>query len=921
MKRGSDVERALDRYNDKRDFDVTNEPKGRARREADEHSFVVQKHAARRLHYDFRLELDGVLKSWAVPKGPSLSPKDKRLAVQTEDHPIDYRDFEGTIPEGQYGAGAVIVWDRGRWEPIGDPHEGLRKGHLEFRLEGDKLEGRYTLVRLAGKRAEDERSGKSNWLLIKRSDEHVREGSDADVVRRAPRSLLTGRTIEDVKAGAPPPLAEPAALETTNRRKRAATKADPLPEFGTIAPALATLVEDVPTGPTSDAWVFEIKYDGYRALTTLDEGRVRIASRRGNDWTARFPEIARAIATVRARTAIFDGEIAYVDANGRTDFQHLQNAIGGRPEDRAKLTYFVFDLLYYDGRDLRSEPLTARKDYLRTILAGEGPPLHFGEHFIGDGAAFLREARDLGLEGIVAKRADRPYPSGRGRDWLKVKCAERQEFVIAGFTPPKGERKGIGALLLSIREGRGYRYVGKVGTGFSHKTLRELDARLRALVDGAKPPKDAPKVRGDVWVRPELVCEVRFSEWTHDGILRQSTFEGLREDKKPEEVVRERAASARFVRASPRAARHSRAAEAAMARAAASPTARAVAPAAPSRAATAGTRAASSGTNPRVLGVRITHPNRVVDTSTGLTKLDLVRYHEAVAKELVAWARRRPLLLVRCTSAWTAETLAIPAAARPKPCFVQRHGGRGLVGAGVGHARVGKEPVLFVTKPSDVIGLAQFNAIEFHGWGARLPKIDTPDWIVFDLDPDEGLPFSAVVDAAFEVRESLAQIGLLAFVKTTGGKGLHVTVPLRPRDANDDWDTVRAFAAWVAETFAAQAPSRYVATMSKAKRTGKVFIDHFRNASRATAILPYSPRAKPGAPIAMPVAWDDLRHVDPGEFTVRTVPGIVATRRDDPWAEMKNCRQVLPASVKRLLDADGRVHAASARTRSRRSDH
>lgn len=920
MKRGDDVERALVHYNDKRDFDVTNEPPGRAGRAADEHSFVVQKHAARRLHYDFRLELDGVLKSWAVPKGPSLSPKDKRLAVQTEDHPIDYRDFEGTIPEGQYGAGAVIVWDRGRWEPIGDPHEGLRKGHLEFQLEGEKLEGRYTLVRLGKKSDADERSGKSNWLLIKRSDEHVREGEGANVVARAPRSLLTGRSIEDVKAGAPPTFAAPANRSAPPRGarrereiSRARSKIDPIPAFGSIAPALATLVEDVPRGAANDPWVFEIKYDGYRALTTLDEGRVRIASRRGNDWTARFPEIAAAIATVRARTAIFDGEIAYVDANGRTDFQHLQNAIGGRPEDRAKLTYFVFDLLYYDGRDLRDEPLATRKDYLRTILAGEGAPLRFGEHFEGDGAAFLREARALRLEGIVAKRADRPYPSGRGRDWLKIKCAERQEFVVAGFTPPKGERQGIGALLLSVRDGRKYRYVGKVGTGFSHKMLRELDARLRALVDDAERPVGAPKVRGDVWVRPELVCEVRFSEWTHDGVLRQSTFEGLRDDKKPEEVVRERAASARFVRAAsstpsrrPKATRPAHASTSARATAA---------------------RTSASSTSPRVLGVRITHPNRVVDTSTGLTKLDLVRYHEAVAKEFIVWARRRPLMLVRCTSAWTAETLATPAGARPKHCFVQRHGGRGLTEAGIGHARVGNEPVLYVTKAADVVALAQFNAIEFHGWGARLPKIETPDWVVFDLDPDEGLPFSAVVDAAFEVRESLAQIGLLGFVKTTGGKGLHVMVPLRPRDARDardardDWDTIRAFAAWVAETFATQAPSRYVATMTKAKRTGKVFIDHFRNASRATAILPYSPRAKPGAPVAMPVAWDELRHVDPEEFTVRTVPDIIARRRDDPWAEMKTCRQVLPASVRRLLDDDGRVHAASARTRSRRTAH
>jgi bifunctional non-homologous end joining protein LigD len=476
-------------------------------------SFVVQKHDARRLHYDFRLELDGVLKSWAIPKGPSLSPRDKRLAVMTDDHPLDYRDFEGTIPAGEPGGGPVIVWDRGSWEPIGDPHEGLRKGRLDFVLDGDKLRGRYMLVRFASRRPNDK---KDNWMLMKRSDEHVREGKDAAIVTREPRSVLTGRTIEDVAAGAP----EPDAAK--------------LPAFGSIAPELATLVDDVPSGA---AWVHEIKYDGYRILAYKDGARVRLASRSGKDWTRTFPEIAEALAHVRAATALFDGEIAWVLENGRTDFQSLQN--GMKAGNRTRIVYFVFDLLHVDGADLTKDPLTARKDKLRTILAGEEPPLRLGGHLAGDGRAFLREACARGLEGLVSKRADAPYRAGRGRDWRKVKCQQRQEMVVVGFTPPRGSRAGLGALLLAVAEDGGYRYAGKVGTGFTQASLADLRARLGELVTDTPPARGAPRLRGATWVKPALVAQIRFTEWTRDGALRHPSFEGLREDKPPAEVRRE----------------------------------------------------------------------------------------------------------------------------------------------------------------------------------------------------------------------------------------------------------------------------------------------------------------------------------------------------------------------------------------------
>lgn len=846
----------LERYNAMRDFEATAEPRGRVAAEGGQ-SFVVQKHHARRLHYDFRLELDGVLKSWAVPRGPSLSPKEKRLAVETEDHPVDYRDFEGTIPKGQYGAGAVIVWDRGTWTSNGDPHEGLRKGHLEFSLEGEKLRGRYTLIRLAPKKDADRPSDRA-WLLVKRSDAHAREGDEADVVTAHPESILSGHTIEDVEAGAPP-------RERTRRRKRAdrgAVTTDPLPAFGSVSPALATLVSEIPIGP----WVYEIKYDGYRVVTTLDRGTARIASRSGRDWTAHFPEIAEAVTKLRARTAIFDGEVAYVAKNGHTDFQGLQLAAHGDRQKRARVSYFIFDLLYVDGRDLRGETFDVRYDFLRTILAGVRAPIVLGRHLTGDGRRFFREACARGLEGIVAKRSDRPYPEGRTHDWVKRKCHRRQEFVIAGFTPRKGAEAGIGALLLSVREGARYRYVGKVGTGFSQKTLRHLGERLTPLADPRRaPPVGAPPIKHALWVKPELVCEVRFANWTHDGVLRHSSFEGLRDDKRPDQVFLETAEPSMTTNES-------------------DPTNR--------------------GDAHEVLGVTITHRNRVVDPESGLTKLDLVRYGEKVSEEFLSWASKRPLLLVRCTGEWPKNPLGTRLPERRKgPCFVQRSGEGGTL-RGVGHGHVGDEPVLFVTKPSEIALLMQLNTVEFHGWGARLPDAQKPDWMVFDLDPDEGLAWSAVVDAAFEVRDALEKIGLTSFAKTTGGKGLHVVVPLRPKD---DWPVVRAFAAWIAQAFASSAPSRYVATMSKAKRAGKIFIDHFRNAEGATAILPYSPRTRPYAPVAMPIGWSDLRHVDPGEFTVRSVPTWLVKRRVDPWAAMKDVTQTIPEMALRLLGDTARA--------------
>jgi bifunctional non-homologous end joining protein LigD len=883
MKRGmhhGDPDRSLERYKEMRDFEVTAEPGGRVARTKTGRSFVVQKHDARRLHYDFRLEHNGVLLSWAIPKGPSLAPGDKRLAVQTEDHPIDYRDFEGTIPEGQYGGGPVLVWDRGTWTPIGDPDEGLKKGRLDFELHGEKLHGRFILVRTGGRDAK-----KPSWLLMKRSDAWATSGPDANIVDAEPASVLTGRTIEDIRAGVPavpakqvrrakasPRRASRGGTKqgTPSRRPRTSAERDAasLPPFGSIEPELATLVKSVPSaGP----WVYEIKYDGYRAVAWLDDGEVRIASRRGLDWTDKFRNIAGALSRVRAKTAVFDGEIAYVRDDGRTDFQKLQNALGSRSaKEQARLVYFIFDLLFYDGVDLRDEPLIMRKDKLRTILAGEEPPLRLSDH-VDDGAAFFREACKLGLEGVIGKRTDRPYLSRRTRDWIKVKCAQRQELVIVGYTPPKGHRTGIGALLLGLQDGKTLRYAGKVGTGFSNATLKDLAERLGKIEIDRPAVKDAPRMPEARWVKPELVGQVRFAEWTSDGVLRHPSFEGLRFDKEARDVHRE------VEQPTPRAASGARTSDSS--------------DEVPRRAGHAKADAQS-----RVGAVVVSHPERVIDPATGLTKLDLVRYAGQVAETMLPFVAKRPLMLFRCPGGTSSAVFrqSDRRAGKKVKCFVQKHSGQGLNEANLGSTIVGDEEVLFATNTKQLVLLAQQNAVEIHGWGSRLPRWDRPDWIVFDLDPDEALPFARVVEGAFELRDALRTLGLKSWVKTTGGKGLHVVVPIARRY---DWATVRDASEEIARLMARAAPDRYVANMSKRARVGKIFIDYLRNAEGATAVLPYSARARTGLPVALPIQWRDVRSLEPESLTIQTVPKLLAQRKVDPWADLLTTKQTLPREL------------------------
>lgn len=832
----------LRRYTGKRDFALTKEPPGRISSAAGR-IFVVQKHAARRLHYDFRLELDGVLKSWAVPKGPSLRPSEKRLAVQVEDHPVEYANFEGSIPRGQYGGGDVIVWDKGTWSPLGDPREGLAEGRLRFTLDGKRLRGQWVLVRMkSGRRQADTKQ--PPWLLMKSADEFADEAGDE----------ITSRETE----GAPARASVEQAAVVHGRRAR-------MP--ASVEPELATLVDEAPRDP---GWWFELKVDGYRAIAYVDRGKARIVSRGGLDWTARYPSIAEALGRLAVESAVLDGEICALAEDGTTSFGALQTA--AKTGRSSTLAYVIFDLLYRDGEDLRLLPLSKRKAALAQILAGTRLPLHPIEHVAGNGDRLFREACRRGHEGIVGKRSDAPYTSGRSRTWVKVKCEKRDEFVIVGFTPPKGKRTGLGALVVATREtpkrGAPLTFAGKVGTGFDEATLSALESRLRPLAQSAPPvsvPRGVAGIRDTTWVEPALVCEIQFSEWTADGRLRHPVFVGLREDKPATAVARERAARPEDVeRRSPPAPEPK--------------PKRANRPKSKREASAASTAKASASS---AHGVPITHADRVIDLESGTTKGELAAYYGLVADRILAYAHRRPLALVRCPEGIGGT------------CFFQQHGPEGLTDH-VHRDRIGKHRVLDVDSPAGIISLVQFGAVELHGWGSRLPTWQKPDWIVFDLDPDERVPFSKVAEGARKVRELLDEFDLRSFVKTTGGKGLHVVVPVAPEAT---FESARGFARRLAETLAGRAPASYVASASKEQRKGKTFVDYLRNGEGTTAVLPWSARARPSLPVAMPVDWKELDRLDPAAFTVSTVPKLLERGWEDPWRDLLATRQRLPEGV------------------------
>ncbi|MGO4705741.1 DNA ligase D [Microvirga sp. 2MCAF38] len=838
-------------YRAKRDFTQTSEPSGKAST-LQGASFVVQEHDATRLHYDFRLELDGVLKSWAVTRGPSLDPEDKRLAIEVEDHPLDYGGFEGTIPEGQYGAGTVMLWDRGTWQPDHDPHKGLAKGHLSFMLDGEKLKGHWHLVRMHAK----PRERQIPWLLIKGDDDYARPGNKPDLLDEEPLSVLTGRSLDEIAKGGkakPRKRAPQKAKASRDRPLRGAKQArrgivDPMPD--SIEPCLATLVTRAPNGAS---WLHEIKWDGYRLIAFLSDGEVKLLTRNGLDWTKRFPGIAKAIADIPVETAILDGEAIVENEQGHSDFSALQQALSRTNKGAADTAIFqVFDLLYLDGRDLRPLPLIERKKALAQFLSRQKNPstLRYSDHIIGNGGRVKDNICAQGLEGIVSKRTNLPYRSGRNADWVKIKCTKDAEFVVVGYVPSNATRNAIGSLVLGYYDKGKLTYAGRSGTGYTADIARDLFTRVKPLAVKTLPfVKELTTLqrRGVVWVKPKLVCQIAFHGWTADGHVRHAAFKGLREDKKPQDVVRDK----------------------------------------PSKLSSIETKASDrkmKNAPTKIAGVSLTHPDRILWEDQGLTKQELAEYYLGIADWILPHIVGRPLTLVRCPSG-TGEK-----------CFVQRHAWDGIDDA-VHRTTVpdkdGEEEVVFVKDIRGVIALVQASALELHTWGATITDIERPDRLTFDFDPGDGVEWKRMIDAVRTLRERLRLLGLESFLKLTGGKGLHVVVPLTPKAG---WEETSAFARAMARTMAEDEPERYTAVLAKKERGGRIFIDYLRNNRSATAIVPYSPRARPGAPVATPIAWSELTpRMKPDAFTIQTLPRrLKSLRREDPWMEIGKVAQTLP---------------------------
>ncbi len=889
---------SLDVYNKKRDFNHTPEPRGeKSDLRKGGHAYVIQKHEASHLHYDFRLEVDGVLKSWAVPKGPSLNPGDKRLAMQTEDHPLDYGNFEGIIPAPGYGAGTVMLWDTGEWEPEGDEAKNLEKGKLDFSLHGKRLKGQWSLVRMHGRKT----TGKE-WLLIKR---HDRYASEEDVTARYERSVTSRRAMQTIaREGAvlgngtqkqDQKSAASSAEKAAGRRKSAAKSAsdkqgitkssrpgggknstgkhraetpksaatgkgnnprqpkprgtrarvkdasaeltgvlakDPDVTHGAmpedVKPQLATLV---PAVPESEDWLHEIKYDGYRLLVHKERS-TRLLTRNHKDWTHKFADLAAAFDTLPP--CILDGELVYLDRDGVSRFEGLQQAL--QAETTQSLILYLFDLIYFNGYDLRQAPQRERKQYLEAVVRLiSHPAVRYSEHIEGRGEQVLRQACEHGLEGIISKEANGRYRSARSRQWLKIKCNRRQEFVVAGFTAGAGSRQGFGALLLGFYEGGRLMYAGKVGTGFDTQTLNSLRKELDAIKRKRSALSESITEPGAVWVKPLLVAEIEFTEWTSANRLRHPVFLGLRRDKDARDVVRE--VPEVFRRAGP-----------------------------PESAAQA--------------QIEISHPDKVLYPRTGITKQELAEYYVKVAQHMLPYVAGRPLSLVRCPHGHTGH------------CFFQKHPSEGF-GAAVQLVEIpeksGSGTYAYVEDVAGLIELVQMGTLEIHAWGSSIRQLEKPDLLVFDLDPDEGVSWNEVKDSALYLKDVLEDLGLVSFLRTTGGKGLHLVVPVTRRQ---DWDDAKAFCKAVAEFAVTRQPERYIATASKAQRKNKIFIDYLRNGRGSTSVCSYSTRSRDGAPVAMPLRWPELKTLKSSQaFTVRTIDRRLSGLAADPWEGFFDLRQ------------------------------
>lgn len=855
-------------YTRKRNFAITSEPaeskrKGKGKSQPGALGFVIQKHDARNLHYDFRLELDGTLKSWAVPKGPSLDPAQKRLAVHVEDHPLDYAGFEGSIPQGQYGGGDVIVWDRGVWQPHGDPQKTYEDGKLKFTLVGEKLSGDWALVRTRLKGS----GSKEQWLLIKEKDDIARPAAEYDITQEQPQSVISGAHVgkqrsaskksgasaasgkakaATSKSKAPTPVAKP-----TRRKAKAA-----FPD--TLSPQLATLVEAPPAGD----WLYEIKFDGYRMLTRIQGDDVRLFTRNGHDWTERLPELVKALKGMKLRDSWFDGEVVVLDEQGLPDFQGLQNAFdAGNSKD---ILYYLFDMPFLSAEDLREVPLEQRRDALKQVLdAQKSRLLRYSDAFQAGHQDIVASAAAMGLEGVIGKRAGSAYVSKRNADWIKLKCRLRQEFVVVGYTAPQGSRSAFGALLLAVNAGEnGLVYAGRVGTGFTEVTLEQLHKQLKKLQRKDSPlakKLSASQARGVQWVEPQLVCEAEFAQWTREGIVRQAAFVGLRSDKPAKDVVREDAQPANV----PSQARTKTAA----------PKAR---------------KKAAQG-KVDVAGTGISHPDRVIDSKTGTSKIELAQFYQSIADWILPYLNKRPVALLRCPEGIDGEQ------------FFQKHAEH----LAIPHIKQldraldpGHAALMEIDSVQALVGAAQMGAIELHTWGATRDRIETPDHFVLDLDPDPALPWRSMIEATQMVLAVLEELGLEAFLKTSGGKGMHIIVPLA-RQA--DWDTVKAFAKAIAEFASRQLPERFTATMGPKNRVGKIFIDYLRNSRGGSTVTAYSVRARPGLPVSVPIALDELAGLkSSAQWDITNLEQRLKRLKDDPWAGYSNRRKITLKMWKQL---------------------
>jgi bifunctional non-homologous end joining protein LigD len=824
----------IETYNKKRDFSKTKEPPGRKLKGKGD-SFVVQKHDASHLHYDFRLELDGVLLSWAVPKGPSIDPKQNRLAMRTEDHPLDYGTFEGTIPQAEYGGGTVMLWDQGRWipHPDKDPRKTLAEGHLHFTLEGERMKGEWVMFRLKPRKPTD----RETWMLKKVTDEHADAANGDELVEENTTSVTTGRTMAEIASGEDVWRSNRGGQKGGRAKKKASDAPPPFEQ-----PQLATLVDEVPTGSN---WLFEYKYDGYRLLLATGAGAVTAWTRNAKDWSDKFRALTKAAASLPPG-CLLDGEAVALGKNGKPDFQLLQSTL--KDGKGANLAFYAFDLLVDRGEDIRKLSNLERKERLKALLENGPSVILYGDHVLGKGEALFNAICAEGGEGIIAKKADAPYRGSRTKCWLKIKCINRQEFVIVGWSE-SDKRVGFRSLLLAARDGGKLTFVGKVGTGFNTQMLHDMMDRMKPMeVD--KAPVEVPRAdrKGAHFIRPELVCEVAFTEFTSEGILRHPSFIALREDKPAKDVVVE------TPDVLPKAAKPKKAPK------------------------------QRTHKTPADFGIAISNPDRAVFPTEQLTKGDLANYYAAIDPLLMIDAANRPITLIRCPQG------------RAKKCFFQKHD-TGSMGEDVKHVPIvekkgGQQDYLYVDDIRGILSCVQMGTIEFHGWGSRADKVEYPDRLVFDLDPDEGLDFGAVRDAARRLRELLRDLGLETFPLLSGGKGIHVVAPL---DASADWNAVTSFAERFSRAVSEAEPERFTANMRKVQRKGRIFLDWLRNQRGSTAVLPYSVRAREGAPVSAPIAWEELDEYEGGNaFTIRDIDLLFERAESKLLADWGQTKQALP---------------------------